>query len=166
MTTLAKLFAVVFFIGFIVFVAALGLGSMAGNALIDHPSLLGLRYLGITFMAGGLALWIAKRRGEGGKVGLTTLIGMLVILGLFFGVIGAIWAESLSAIAGLAGVGFAAAALVIGFLAMLIAPAGPRPLTARWPEGGEAPQLPHVPAAEHDHDSPPVGDISGEAGHH
>jgi hypothetical protein len=154
--TLAKQFAVVFFLGFIIFVAALGLGGMADGPLSANVNLVGLRYLGVGMMAGGLALWIAKRRGEGGKTGLNTLIGWLVILSIVALLAGAIWAQALAVMVGPIGVGAAVAALIIGFIATLIMPAGPKPLVAHWPEGGEPVPAGHEaeghdePASSHD----------------
>jgi hypothetical protein len=163
--TLAKQFAVVFFLGFIVFVVALGLGGMASKVpseiLSANTHLLGLRYLGIGLMAGGLALWIAKRRSEGGKEGLNTLIGWLVVLGSAALIAGVIWADALAELIGPIGIGFTVSALVVGFLATLLAPAGPMPLSAQWPEGGEP-----VPAATdiHDH-AANAGEAGGEHAH-
>lgn len=166
MTTLAKQFAVVFFLGFIILAMALGLGSMTGQVLSANANLVGLRYLGGGLMASGLALWIAKRRAEGGKPGLNPLIGMLVILGSAVLVLGAIFPTSTIDLLGPAGLGASASALVVGFLAMLISPApGAKPLTARWPEGGEEAQDAHAPAPELHHDVPTIGEVSDEHAH-
>jgi hypothetical protein len=157
--TLAKQFAVVFFLGFIIFVTALGLGGMADGPLSTNVNLVSLRYLGLGMMAGGLALWIAKRRGEGGKTGLNVLIGWLVVLSTVALLIGALWANALAELVGPIGIGAAVSALIIGFLAMIIMPAGPQPLVAQWPEGGE-------PAAHDDHpDTASVGDAGTEHAH-
>jgi hypothetical protein len=161
--TLAKQFAVVFFLGFIIFVAALGLGGMADAPLSANVNLVALRYLGLGMMAGGLALWIAKRRGEGGKAGLNTLIGWLVVLSIVALIAGALWADALAVLIGPIGVGAAVSALIIGFLAMIIMPAGPKPLVAQWPEGGE-PAAAHEAADAH-HDTASVVDAGTEHAH-
>src|SRR5688572_12674152 len=129
---------------------------MADGPLSTNVNLIALRYLGLGMMAGGLALWIAKRRGECGKTGLNTLIGWLVVMSVVALIAGAIWADALAILVGPIGVGAAVAALIIGFLAMVIMPAGPQPLVAQWPEGGE-PTTDHEaesagePGAEHTH---------------
>jgi hypothetical protein len=146
-TTLAKQFAVVFFIGFVAVVAALGLGGMAGSLFSSNVYLYAIRTAGLAFMLGGLALWIAKRRDEGGKPALTPLIAMIVVLGLAAAVIGLIDPQSIAGYLEPAAVGATATALGIGTIAMLISPAGAKPLTVSWPEGGAGD--PYAPAVEH-----------------
>lgn len=161
MTTLARQFAVVFFLGFVAFVVALGLGGMAGELLSLNVYLYSLRFAGLTFMAGGLALWIAKRRYEGGKPAINPLIVMLVVLGLAAVLIGLVYWPVAAALqpAGLAATGVA---LAIGFLTMLISPAGAKPLTAKWPEGGLGD--PYAPVADH-HAEPATSESADQHAH-
>jgi len=149
----SKTVAVVFFLGFVAFVAALGLGGMAGQFQnTNNYYLFAMRTAGIAFMLGGLALWIAKRRDEGGKPGLTPLIAMVVVLGLVAALIGLTDVRSLAFYLENAAVIATSAALVIGVIAMIFTPAGGKPLTAQWPEGGLGdPYAPaHTPEPSHD----------------
>ncbi len=132
MTKLAKQFAWIFFLGFAIFAVAIGFGQMSGDVFSNNPSLFSLRYLGAGLMAAGAALWISTRRSEAGKPGLTTLIGMLVTLAIVLLVVAAIFTNAASYFSP-AGLGFAASAMVVGILAMLVSPAFPQPLTASWP---------------------------------
>ncbi len=141
MRAIARLFAVVFFLGFIAMAAALAYGAMAGQLWYDHPFLSALRYFGIGLMAAGMTLWIVERRAEAGREGLNPLLWLLIVGAVIALVIPLIFANALGTSAdliGVIGVAFAAAALVIGLIAQLLSPAYPKGLTTRWPEGGEA----------------------------
>jgi len=146
--TVAKQFASVFFIGFMALAMALGYGGMSGDLLNSHPFLTALRYFGLGLMAVGMTLWIVSRRDEAGKPGLNALLGMLSLGGTALLVLALVFSDSLGRMGGIAGLGFTVAALAIGTLAMILAPAYPRPLTVSWPEGGEKHPDPHIPAQE------------------
>jgi hypothetical protein len=135
-TTLAKQFALIFFIGFIAFIVAMLFGGMAGDLFSKNAGLYSLRSLGLTFMAGGLAMWIANRRDEGGKPGISPLLVMLVLLGLGASVVGALMGYPTTTYLQPPALAAAVSALVVGFIASLLSPAGAKPLTVSWPEGG------------------------------
>jgi hypothetical protein len=69
---ISRLFAVVFFLGFIAMALALGYGALADELWLDQPLLSALRYLGMGLMAAGLAMWVIDRRYEAKKEGRTT----------------------------------------------------------------------------------------------
>lgn len=150
MRGVAKQFAVVFFVGFIALALALAYSSMTTGALLDSQLfLVALRSFGLGWMAAGMSLWVALRRDEGGKpeinLPMYLMIGvgcaaLLVTLFLPFSSVASylIWG----------GLGLTLGALVIGVLAMIFNPAYPKPITVRWPEGGEAQTNPHVPAVD------------------
>jgi hypothetical protein len=146
----AKQFALVFFVGLIALAMALAYSSITtGSLLGNNPLLAALRAFGVGFMANGLVLWIALRREEGGKPELNPLLGLLILIGSILLALGVLFPASfLSAPLSLSGLGMSLAALAIGTLAMLIAPAYPRPVTTRWPEGGEEHPNPHIPAVD------------------
>lgn len=146
----AKQFALVFFVGLIALAMALAYSSMTtGSLLASNPLLAALRAFGVGFMANGLVLWIALRRDEAGKPELNPLLGLLILIGSILLAVGVLFPASfLSTPFSLSGLGLSLAALVFGFLAMLIAPAYPRPVTTRWPEGGEEHPNPHIPAVD------------------
>lgn len=158
MRALASQFAVVFFLGFIGLAVALGYGAMTGSLWTDQPFLSALRYAGLGFMLAGMALWIAARRDEAGKTGLTFLFGVFTVAALALSVIGLLFYESFGSMLILGGLGLAAGALVIGFGAQLIDPAYPRGLTARWPEGGEPEAVHHAEAEHPEHSSADADD--------
>lgn len=158
MTALARQFALIFFIGFIAFVVAMGFGGMAGDLFSTNAALYSLRSLGITFMAGGLALWIAKRREEGGKPGISMLLVMLVLLALAASTTGALLGWPVTSYLQPPALGAALSALVVGFAASLLSPAGAKPLTVSWPEGGAGD--PYAATTTHHAD-----ESHGDAGH-
>lgn len=140
MKTLAKQYGVVFLVGLVALSAALATSMItAGTLLSSAPFISALRMFGIGLIAAGMALWITLRREEAGKGGLTTLFGFLVIAGVVLLILGLVFFSSgLSQPANLAGLGFTLAALAVGVLSMIFAPAYPRPLAKRWPVGAEA----------------------------
>jgi predicted flap endonuclease-1-like 5' DNA nuclease len=101
-------------------------------------------------MAGGLVLWIALRRNEAGKPGLNPFLGLLSGVGGILALVGVVFPFSdISYLLGLGGLGLAASALLIGFLAMAFAPAYPRPVERRWESDAPAPTEPHQLVNEH-----------------
>lgn len=150
MRSVAKQFAVVFFVGFIALVAALAYSSMmTGKLLDDQPFLAALRSFGFGWMAAGMVLWVALRRDEGGKPEINPLLGLMIGLGcaiLLVVLFVSFYPVAAYLIGG--GLGLTLAALAIGILAMVFSPAYPKPITVRWPEGGEAQTNPHVPAVD------------------
>lgn len=150
MKTWAKQFALVFFTGLIALAAALGYGAMIGDLLNSHPFLVALRFFGLSYMAGGLVLWIALRRDEAGKPGLNPFLGLLSGVGGILALVGMVFPFSdVSYLLGLGGLGLAASALLIGFLAMVFAPAYPRPIEKRWEVEAPASAESHQPVDEH-----------------
>jgi hypothetical protein len=138
-----------FFVGFFVVSVALGIGSVVGQILSPEPLLSALRSLGAGMMIAGLAMWIALLRDEAGQSGLSPLFALFVIAGLAVLVFNVINPNTaLRSTLEWGGIGAAVVALVLGVLAMLIAPAYPSAPTSRWPEGGE-PEQTHSEAAHH-----------------
>jgi len=143
-------YALFVFFGFLALAVALGYGSMADGLMSPNPLLVALRLFGVGLMASGLALWIALLRDEAGKPGLNPLLGMMALGGVVLLLIrllvpGSGWSELLS----WGGLGMAIGSLIIGAVSMIVSPAYPRPLTARWPEGGETPESQHVTTSSH-----------------
>jgi hypothetical protein len=140
MKSWSRLFAPVFYVGFISLFAALAYGLIGTGTLIPaNPFLAALRAFGVGFIAAGFTLWIALRRTEAEHTGLNPLFGFLVVAGAFLLLLGLLFSQSgLSRPAGLAGLAFMAAALLIGLIAVLFDPAFPKPVAKSWPEGGTA----------------------------
>jgi hypothetical protein len=144
----AKQFALIFFLGFIALAAALGYGSATGHLLSGHPFVAALRFFGLGFMAAGLVLWIALRRDQAGRPGLNTFLGLMIGVGSLLLLVGLLFPLSdLSVLLGPSGLAFNLAALLVGFLAVLFAPAYPRPVVKRWEEA------PPVEAEVHTNDT-------------
>ena len=136
--TLSKLFAVVVFIGLIALTIAVGFGAIAGDPWSSEPLLRSLRFLGFGFMAAGMALWIVRVRNKAGETSLNGLMGLLTGFGLFGVILGVLAPTSAATdVFHWGGLGLSLAALIVGFLAMVLAPAYETPLTISWPEGGE-----------------------------
>lgn len=149
MSTWAKQFALVFFVGFVGLALALGYSLMGTGALIStNPFLIILRNAGLSFMAAGMALWVFTRREAAGKKVLAPLFTLLTLGGCLLSVLSVIFppAGGLGTTPSVGGLGLNIAAMVIGVLAMIIDPAYPEPLTISWPEGGEP------EPAKHDHE--------------
>nr|MBN1229266.1 hypothetical protein [Anaerolineae bacterium] len=137
MKSLLKQYGVIFLIGFASLAVALSCSMIAESTLLSEQSfIVALRTFGLGAVAAAMALWAALRREEAGKPGLTTLFGFLVIAGLLLLVLALLFHSSgLSRPARLAGLAFTLSALVIGVLAMIFAPAYPRPVAKVWPVG-------------------------------
>ena len=134
----SKRFGLVFFLGFLLFIAALGYGRLNGSMFSPNPLLVAMRFMGIDLMASGLALWITSLRAEAGKPGLNTLIGLMVVGGLILSFVHILLpSTSWTQFFGWSGAALTVMALMIGVLAMIVSPAYAKPLTTRWPEGGE-----------------------------
>jgi hypothetical protein len=140
MKSWSRLFALVFYMGFIALIAALAYGLIGmGTLLPVDPFLASLRAFGVGFIAAAFTLWIALRRTEAEHTGLNPLFGFLVVAGAFLLVLGLLFPQSgLSSPAGLAGLAFMVASLLIGLIAVLFDPAFPKPVAKSWPEGGTA----------------------------
>jgi vacuolar-type H+-ATPase subunit I/STV1 len=133
---ISRLFAVVFFVGFIAMALALGYGALAENLWLDHPFAAALRYFGLGLMAAGLAMWVIDRRYEANKEGLNPLLWLLLAGAILALVPALVFANSLGGTVhqiGLIGLGFAVASLLIAVIAQIVSPALPRGLTTRWP---------------------------------
>jgi hypothetical protein len=130
--------------------AALAYSSMMTGAFLDNqPFLVALRSFGLGWMAAGMVLWVALRRDEGGRAELNLLLGLMIGLGCAILVVALF--VSFSSIATYliwGGLGLTLAALAIGVLAMVFNPAYSKPITVRWPEGGEAQTSSHIPAVD------------------
>ncbi len=139
MKSFARQFGLVVLAGIVALAAALAYSMMAAGMLLsDNAFLAALRVFGLGVIAAGLTMWIAIRRDEAGKTSLNPLFGFLMLAALILLTIGLLFPFSgLSRTAGMAGLGFAVSGLAIGVLATLFSPAFPRPITTRWPEGGE-----------------------------
>ncbi len=137
MAAWARQFGLVFFIGFFSLATSLAYSVISAGVLFaDHPLIAALRSFGLGMMAAGFTLWIALRRHEAGKGGLNPLFGFLLAGGTLFLLLGILFpAGGMSRFAQIVGLSFIFAALGIGLLATLIAPAYPRPIARRWPEG-------------------------------
>lgn len=135
MKTWAQQYGLVFFLGFVGMVAALGYSMMGTGRLWDpNATLAALRLAGVGFMAAGLAMFTALRREEAGKTGLNTLFGFLIVGGIFLLLLGLVFSRSgLSQSAGLAGLAFTLAALLVALLSQLFVPGHPEPLAKKWP---------------------------------
>jgi hypothetical protein len=169
MRGVAKQFAVVFFAGFMALALALACSSIVSGELMDsRPFLVALRAFGLGWMATGMVLWIALRREEGGKPEInlplyllsgsgSLLLLLALVMPLSAIMLYLVWA----------GVGLTLAALLIGAASMIFAPAYPKPITVRWPEGGEIQAAPPVPAADTHlpaEQAPPPDDLTKIAG--
>lgn len=150
MKGVAEQFAVIFFVGFIALGAALAYSSMTTGTLLDsQPFLAALRAFGLGWMAAGMALWVLLRRDEGGKPQINPPLGLMIGLGCAALTVALFLSFSQVAAYLLGGgVGLTLGALVIGVLAMIFNPAYPKPITVRWPEGGEAQSDSHKTAAD------------------
>lgn len=121
----AKRFAAVFGLGLVIYVSAVGVSAATGQPLADTPVIRSLRWLGGGWMLSGMTLWVAKSRSEGGRPGLNPMFGLLLIFStilLVLGVILTIATGEISLLTLQAGEASSAAALVVGLLAVLIAP--------------------------------------------
>lgn len=153
MTTLARQFGLVFFIGFFSLAVSLAYSVISAGVLFaDHPLISALRALGLGMIAAGFTLWIVLRRNEAGREGMNSLFGFLLVGGVLFLLLGALFPSSgISRPAQIAGLAFMLSALGIGLLVTLIAPAYPRPIARRWPEGGEVAPMGHEGTASAAH---------------
>jgi hypothetical protein len=149
MRTARRTFSLVFITGATATLLAVGLSLITtGTFFSTHRFLVALRGLGIGYMAAGCGLWITACRECAGKpdlnplLDLSLLIGSALLLGSLF-----VFRSNLSHAIGLTGLLINGGALVVGALAMLIAPAYPFPLATSWPEGGDCCD-PHAPATE------------------
>jgi hypothetical protein len=146
-STWAKQFALVFFVGFVGLALALGYSLMGTGALLStDPFLITLRNAGLSFMAAGMALWVFTRREETGKKVLAPLFTLLTVGGCLLSILSLIFppSGSLGTTPSVGGLVLNIAAMVIGVLAMIIDPAYPEPLTISWPEGGELESTNHA----------------------
>lgn len=131
MQTWAKRFAIVFGIGFTVYVYSVGAGMAIGQATSEVAGLRGLRYLGGGLMVAGMVLWIAKARIEGDRPGLNPMFGILLAFSAVLLLLGAIASAASGEIFLLplqGGLASALLALVVGLLSMVIAPPEPTPV--------------------------------------
>jgi predicted flap endonuclease-1-like 5' DNA nuclease len=153
--TWAKQHSLVFFAGFSVFVVALAYGVLAGSILNMRPLPFLLRGIGLGLMAGGLALWAADSRYEGGRPELNPLLGAMVAVGVLTLLIAAFFTRQQPlGVLVWAGVAINVFALLIGGIIMLVNPAHEKPVTVSWPEGGEPPAPePHHDDDHHDDDA-------------
>jgi len=128
--TWAKRFAIVFGIGFTIYVYAVGAGMAIGQSTSEVAGLRGLRYLGGGLMVGGMTLWIAKSRIEGDRPGLNPMFGILLVFSTALLLLGAIASAASGEVFLLplqGGLASAVLALVVGLLSMVIAPPEPTP---------------------------------------
>lgn len=139
-------FALVFATGFVSFIFALGAGAASGQIWSATPMLVALRLFGVGVMAAGMTLWGALRREEAGRRGLNPLLGLLLGIGSLLLVIGlsalAVSGEPVH-LALVIGVVINLVALIVGVLAMIIAPAYPHPIATTWPDGGDMSAVEH-----------------------
>jgi len=149
MRGVAKQFAIVFFVGFFALAAALAYGMMTASLLSDKSFLVSLRSFGIGWMAAGMALWVILRREEGGRAEISLPLGLMVISGsVLLAFVAFVPLGAIAVYLIWVGLGLNLVALAIGVLAMLFAPAYPKPITVRWPEGGEEATAVHIPVSE------------------
>lgn len=160
MAAWARQFGLVFFMGFFSLAASLAYSLIsAGILFADHPLIGALRSFGLGMIAAGFTLWIALRRHEAGKSSLNPLFAFLLASGALFLLLGLLFpASGMSRFTQMVGLSFILIALGIGLLATLIAPAYPRPIARRWPEGSGEIGLEREGAAFTAH-------TSGEGGH-
>jgi hypothetical protein len=149
MTTYRRYFPLIFIMGATATLLAVGLSLVtAGTFFSSHRLLVVLRGFGLGYMAAGCGIWITACRECAGKPGLnplldlSLLIGSALLLGNLF-----TFRSNLAHTLTLTGLLLNGGALIVGLLAMLIAPAYPCPLAMSWPEGGDC-RDPHVPATE------------------
>jgi hypothetical protein len=129
----AKRFAIVFSLGFVIYAYAVGVQAASGVELKSIPVVRSLRYLGGGLMLVGMTLWIAKSRIEGDRPGLNPMFGLLLTFSAILLLLGAIVTAASGTIllvALQAGLASAAAALVVGVLAMFISPPERKPYYA------------------------------------
>lgn len=129
----AKRYAVVFAVGFVTYAFAVGVQAASGVELHSIPVVRSLRYLGGGLMLIGMTLWIAKSRIEGKRPGLNPMFGLLLAFSAILLVLGAIVtaaSREIVLVALQAGLASAAAALVVGMLAMFISPPERKPYYA------------------------------------
>ncbi len=150
MNTYRRHFALVFFTGAIALVSAVAYSSIVTGVLFfPHPFLIALGAFGLGTMAAGFTLWISLCRQLGGEPSLNTLFDFLIASGLILLLVNLFAAgRPYSPILMWAGLGLTGSALIIGLLAMVIAPVYPCAIATRWPEGGEKHPNPYVPALE------------------
>jgi hypothetical protein len=146
----SKRYNLVFFIGFLVFTAAIAYVRLTNVLLSANALLVAVRFLGLGLMFSGLALWIALLRADAGKTGVNTIIGLMVVAGLALLAVFVLLPSTLwTQLFGWGGAALTISALIIGVVAMIVSPAYPRPLTTRWPEGGETTDNPHSTPQSH-----------------
>ena len=135
MKAISKRFALVFFLGFVALITALGYSRISEGDLISyHPWLRALRAFGVGYMAAGMVLWIALRREEGGHPTLNPLFALLLAIGCLLLLIGVVFPNSdLVPTLTWSGMSLNVIALLIGIIAVLSAPAYPHPLNVTWP---------------------------------
>lgn len=138
LNTIAKQFSVVAFLGLAALTFSLGYGALIGDILSSNEFVTSLRYAGIGFMFGGLALWIATRRMEAERPGLNPLFISLVVVGCLALIVGVIFAYFPFAFGfWVGGLVTTAVALLVFVLVTIVNPAFAEPVTKVWPEGGE-----------------------------
>jgi hypothetical protein len=142
-------FAVVFLIGFMSMAAALGFGSLSGEILSSIPGLVALRFFAAGMMVTGMVMWITLLRDEAGKTGLTPLFALLLTIGTLMLVANLIDpSNAFSAALSWGGLGLTGGALVLGLLAMLMAPVSSPVATLEPAKGNEQPS-PHGGSESH-----------------
>lgn len=163
MSTWLHRFGFFFYLGLVALAAALAYSLMTQGILFaPHPFLAALRALGVGFIASGMALWIALRRTEAGHTALNPLFGFLVVASAVLLLFALLFPFSgMSLPAELAGVAFGVAALAVGLVLTIFAPAFPKPIAQKWPEDAR-PVLTRYAreddAHHHDEDETPQAD--------
>ncbi len=139
MKIIARQFPLVFFAGLASLAVSIGYGSISGEVLGTHPVLSALRFLAGGLMASAMALWIMLLREEAEQPGISPLIGLLLLAGVILLVVRFLFPSSgWTSIFDWGGLGLTVLGLIVGIISMVVAPAYPKPMTARWPEGGES----------------------------
>jgi predicted flap endonuclease-1-like 5' DNA nuclease len=139
MSTWLHRFGFFFYLGLVALAAALAYSLMTQGILFaPHPFLAALRAFGVGFIASGMALWIALRRTEAGHTALNPLFSFLVVASAVLLMFALLFPFSgMSFPAELAGVAFGVAALAVGLVLMIFAPAFPKPIAQKWPEDAQ-----------------------------
>jgi len=150
MRALEKTFPVITAIGLTALVASMAVSNTTEGSLFGmHPFPLSLRYLGIGYLAGGGALWVALCRRQGGNAFLSPPLVMLVYSALAVLLLDVLLPlTEISLLLHWIGLGAALTALVMGVIAQSIDPIYPTRMAASWPEGGANHPDPHVPALD------------------
>jgi hypothetical protein len=149
MKTARRTFPLIFITGATASMVAVGLSLVTtGTFFSAHRFLAALRGFGIGYMAAGCGIWITACRTCAGKPDLNPLLDIALLTGstLLLGNL-LVHRSNIAPALGLSGLLINGGALIVGALAMLIAPAYPCPLATDWPEGGDC-RDPHVPATE------------------